>query len=113
MMLAFLLRIGDAVEGVEEAVAGIDDVQVGVEMVAERARAPPRLRPGASRPLSTKMHATCGPTARSSSAAVTDESTPPDRPQMTRCLPMRCRSSATVCSRNEPICHSPWQPQTS
>ena len=30
------------------------------------------------------MHATCGPTALSSSAAVTDESTPPDRPQMTR-----------------------------
>ena len=31
---AFLLRIADALQGVEEALAGIDDVQVGLEMVA-------------------------------------------------------------------------------
>ena len=33
--LAFLLRIGDAGQGVEEPLAGIDDVQVGLEVVAE------------------------------------------------------------------------------
>ena len=44
------------------------------------------------------MHATCGPTARSSRAAVTDESTPPDRPQMTRLVADALRTScATVC----------------
>ena len=47
------------------------------------------------------MHATCGPIARTSSAAATDESTPPDSPQMTRWLPTRCRISATVCSMND------------
>src|SRR5947209_12771551 len=49
-------------------------------------RRPPRytLFPYTTLFRSTKMQATCGPTARSRMAAVTDESTPPDSPQMTR-----------------------------
>ncbi len=38
-------------------------------------------------PLSTRMQDSCGPIAWYSRAAVTDESTPPDRPQITRALP--------------------------
>ena len=36
MRLAFLLRIGDAGKRLEEAIPRIDDVQIGLEPVAER-----------------------------------------------------------------------------
>jgi hypothetical protein len=48
-----------------------------------------------------------------SSAAVTDESTPPESPQMTRESPMRSRISVTVRAMKADIFHNPRQPQIS
>ena len=55
-----------------------------------------------NRPLSTRMHESCGPIARYNSAATTDESTPPESPQITRSLPTRSRTCAIVCSAKSP-----------
>ena len=50
--------------------------------------------------------------ARERSAATTAESTPPERPQMTRSLPTRCRTSAiTLCAKSSSR-QEPEQPQT-
>ena len=66
-----------------------------------------------SRPLSTRMHESCGPIAWYSSAATTDESTPPERPQITRSLPTRSRICVDrLARRNRPASRCPWQPQT-
>jgi len=61
--------------------------------------------------LSTKMQVSCGPIALCNSAAVTDESTPPDRPQMTLALPTVWRIVAIDCSTKFPIVHEPAQRQ--
>ena len=45
MMLPLLLRIGDAGQGGQKASAGVDDVQVGLEMIAERLGAPSSASP--------------------------------------------------------------------
>src|SRR5437764_9599829 len=52
--------------------------------------------------------------ARATSAAATDESTPPDRPHTTKPAPTRSRISATVVSMNEAIVQSQrrWQTLT-
>ncbi len=52
-----------------------------------------------SRPVSTKIAVERSPTARLSSAATTDESTPPESAQSTRPSPTRSRTVATASSR--------------
>ena len=42
----------------------------------------------------------------------TDESTPPDKPQMTRASPICCRQCSIVSLAKSPIFHVPWHPQT-
>ena len=65
-----------------------------------------------SRPLSTRMHESCGPMAWASSAATTDESTPPESPQITRPLPTRRRIASIVSRAKSPSFHVPVQRQT-
>jgi hypothetical protein len=65
-----------------------------------------------STPLSTKIAVIRSPTARVSSAATTDESTPPESAQITRSSPTRRRTSATASSRYEAIRQSPRAPHT-
>src|SRR5215204_6196562 len=45
------------------------------------------------------------PIARCTSAAATEESTPPDRPQITRAAPVRSRTLRTSSSMNAPGVH--------
>ena len=63
--------------------------------------------PARSRPLSTRMHETCVPTASASRAATTELSTPPERPQITRPLPTRSRMVSIVSRAKSPIFHLP------
>ena len=65
-----------------------------------------------SRPWSTNTQVSCLPTARASSTAATDESTPPERAHSTRPPPTRARRAATVSSTKESIFHVPLQPHT-
>ncbi len=51
-----------------------------------------------SSPVSTNTQVSWSPIARCTSAAATAESTPPDRPQMTRSPPTWARTSATASS---------------
>ena len=60
-----------------------------------------------SRPLSTRMQESCGPMAWASSAATTDESTPPESPQITRSSPTRRRTASTVSRAKSPSFHVP------
>ena len=50
--------------------------------------------------------------AWASSAATTDESTPPDSPQITRSSPTRRRTASTVSRAKSPSFHVPEQRQT-
>ena len=63
-------------------------------------------------PWSTKMQVSWSPIASWISTAATEESTPPDRPQITRPLPTWARMLATVSARKAPMVQSPVQPQT-
>ena len=54
--------------------------------------------PARSSPWSTKTQVSWSPTARCTSAAATAESTPPDRPQITRRSPTWARIAATCSS---------------
>ena len=60
---AFFLRLGDAGQRGQKPVLGLHDVQIGLEVLRELLddRLAPRLC--ASRPLSTRMHESCGPIA--------------------------------------------------
>ena len=64
-------------------------------------------------PWSTKMQVSWSPTARWTSIAATLESTPPDRPQMTRPSPTCARMRATCSSTIEAADQVRSQPQTS
>ncbi len=92
---AFFLRVGDAGEAAEKPAFGFHHVQIGFEVVGELFD-DDFSSSFRSRPLSTRMHESCGPMARYSSAATTAESTPPDRPQMTRSL---ADALANLCDR--------------
>ena len=62
------------------------------------------------RPWSTKTQVSWSPIASWISTAATAESTPPDRPHITRPLPTCSRMRAIASSRNAPIVQSPRQP---
>ena len=66
-----------------------------------------------SRPVSTKTQVSWGPTARCTSAAATEESTPPDSPQMTRSWPTWARICSIEVSMIDAIVQVGSQPQTS
>jgi hypothetical protein len=94
--LALGLGVGDAGEGIQKTRLGIDRITLT-----------PRLRANTcitwspswwrSRPLSTNTQVSWSPMARCSSAATTDESTPPDRPSSTLPSPT-CRRTAAMAS---------------
>src|SRR6185312_15375081 len=63
------------------------------------------------RPWSTNTHVSWSPTARCTSAAATDESTPPDSPQITRASPTSARIRTTSRSTKEPGVHVGCKPQ--
>ena len=63
-----------------------------------------------SRPVSTKTQVSCSPIASWINTAATDESTPPDRPQMTRPLPTWARIFSTISWRKEAMVQSPESP---
>ena len=65
------------------------------------------------RPWSTNTHVSWSPTARCTSSAATDESTPPDRPQMTLPSPTCARMRAICSSTIDAADHVMSQPQTS
>jgi hypothetical protein len=84
--LPLLFRLPDALEPAQEKRRRVDHPQIDVEMIAVEPldRLALAFR---SRPLSTKHTVSCRPIALCSSAAATEESTPPDRPSSTRPLP--------------------------
>ena len=69
--------------------------------------------PSRSRPWSTKMQVSWSPIAAWISTAATEESTPPDNPQMTRPVPTCSRMRAIWASRKPAMVQSPRQPATS
>ena len=70
------------------------------------ARSPPRRSP-----WSTKMQVSRSPRARCTSAAATEESTPPERPQTACPSPTWSRTAATASSMKASIVQEPAQPQ--
>ena len=64
-------------------------------------------------PWSTNTHVSWSPTARWTSSAATDESTPPERPQMTLPSPTWARIAAICSSMIEAALHVRSQPQIS
>ena len=64
-----------------------------------------------SNPVSTNIHVKRSPIAKLRSCAATDESTPPDRPSITRSSPNCSRREATVLSMKEAGVQSPLHPQ--
>ena len=68
--------------------------------------------PARKRPLSTKMHVSWSPMAACSSAAATDESTPPESPSTTWCSPTVSRISRIFSSMKLSVVQSPLAPQT-
>ena len=58
-------------------------------------------------PLSTKMQVSRSPIARWISTAATDESTPPESPQMTPSSPTCCRMRSVASSTNARTVQSP------
>ena len=108
MILPLLLRVGDAGQGRQEAVAGVDDVQVGLEVVAERAAH----RLG----LALAQQAVVDEDARDLRADGPEQQRRRHRridaagqaaDDAVRCR-SAARSSATVCSMND--CHLPQCP---
>ena len=65
------------------------------------------------RPWSTKTHVSWSPTALCTSSAATDESTPPERPQMTRPSPTCARIRSTCSSITDAAVQVRSQPQMS
>ena len=63
-------------------------------------------------PVSTKTQVSWSPIASCSSTATTDESTPPESPQITRPLPTCVRMAAMALARNDAIDQEPSQPAT-
>ncbi len=68
--------------------------------------------PFRSRPVSTKMAVSWSPMASCTSAAATDESTPPESPTITSSSPTRSRIWATCSCTNEPGVQDGSQSQT-
>ena len=66
--------------------------------------------PERSSPWSTNTQVSWSPTAFCTSAAATEESTPPDSPQMTRASPTWARTEATRSSTTFAAVHSPESP---
>ena len=64
-------------------------------------------------PWSTKTHVSWSPIARCTSSAATDESTPPERPQMTFPPPTCARIAAICSSMIDAALHERSQPQMS
>ena len=69
--------------------------------------------PARSRPWSTKTQVSWSPIALCTSAAATEESTPPDRAHSTGRSPTVARTSATTCSMTPTRVHVGRAPQTS
>jgi hypothetical protein len=72
-----------------------------------------RRSPFRNSPLSTKTQVSWSPIALCRSTAVTDESTPPESPQITRLSPTLARMSSRACSAKSLIFHDPLAPHTS
>ena len=93
----FLLRIVDAGQCGKKSSSALTTCRSVLKVPREFADDRLPLRPCRNRPLSTRMQESCGPIASVSRAATTDESTPPDSPQITRssptCVADRARSS--------------------
>ena len=111
--LALGLGLADAGELVQEAVLGVDGHErdpCSCSRKAVMTWSPSFLR---IRPWSTKMHVSWSPIAWWTSTAATDESTPPERPQMTfaspTCARMRAICSSTIDAADQVMS----QPQTS
>ena len=84
-----------------------------IPMCARKVRSTASRSPCRSSPVSTKMQVSWSPMARWTSDAATDESTPPERPQMTRSRRPPARgSSRSPCSMNDPAVQVGSQPQT-
>ena len=81
--LALGLGVGDAGEAGQEPVGGVDVDQRDVDNARGTGRRPARPRPRAAGRVSTKTQVSWSPIASWISTAATDESTPPDRPQIT------------------------------
>ena len=92
--LALRLGIADAVERAEEQLGGVDMDQRDVVVVAEQVARPRSASSSRIRPWSTKMQVSWSPIASWISTAATEESTPPDRPQITRPSPTWARICA-------------------
>ena len=90
MMLALLLGIRDAGERAEEALARVDGRRARMPSASRNSALDlGRARSSRIRPWSTKMQCSWSPIARCTSAAATDESTPPESPQ-TACPSPTC-----------------------
>ena len=99
---------------VEEPLSGVDDVQVGLEVVAERrAMTDFGFALAQQAVVDEDARQPAGRSPRYSSAATTDESTPPDRPQMTRLLADPLANVGDRLLDERRIFHVPVQPQTS
>ena len=96
MILRFCLGVGDAGELGEEAVAGVDGDEVEAELVAHGRAATLANSFLRRTPLLTKMQVRRSPMARWTRTAATEESTPPERPQMAWPSPTWARMRATV-----------------
>ena len=110
---AFFLRIGDAGQGRQKRSSALTTCR-SVLKCCENSRMTDfssSLRKQAV--VDQDAAATAGRWPDTSSAATTDESTPPDRPQITRSLPTRRRISSIACSAKSPSRQVPWQWQMS
>ena len=115
--LALGFRVGDAFQRLEVAIGGVDadDLDAHAALVGSLANIAITWSPSfqRSRPVSTNTQVSWSPIALCSSAATTDESTPPDRPRITSSLPTCSRTRAIWSSMMWAAVHSVWQPQMS
>ena len=81
--LALLLRVGNAGQLVQEAVHRVHINEVGIHLIRGTPRMTCSGSPLRSRPWLTCTQVSCLPMALMSSAATTEESTPPDRASRT------------------------------
>ncbi len=106
-----LLRIDDAREVGEEGVGGVDHAQVDVEVASEGALDEFALVLAQQAVVDEDAGQLRSPIAFCSSAATTELSTPPERPQITRPSPTWVRIRSQAISRKSLIRHEPSQRQ--
>ncbi len=103
MIFRFVLRVDYSLQFDEKTIRRVHDPDIegypSVKRVRISSTSPLR------RPLSTKMAFIRSPMARCSRAAATDESTPPESPQITFSSPTISLIVATDSSMKRPIVH--------